>query len=88
VRQTVFTKALEQVIAEDLRALDEVIKEDIEALADIGSPEKLIGKKYEEWTQQDKQMLAQVYGTGDESRLSKLIFKREYEKVLELEKEE
>jgi len=88
MKESVFTKALDEVITEDLRALDEVIKEDIEALADIGSPEKLIGKKYNEWTPQDKQMLAQIYGVDNESRLSKFIFKKEYEKVLELEREE
>jgi len=88
VKETVFTRALDEVIVEDLRALDEVIKEDIEALADIGSPEKLIGKKYNEWTPQDKQMLASVYGVDNESALGKLIFRREYEKVLELEKGE
>lgn len=83
--ETLFTRALKEVIAEDLKALDAVIEEDIEVLSHIGNPEKLIGKPYEEWTPQDKQRLAQIYGS-DDNTLDKFIFKREYEDVLEKER--
>lgn len=85
MKETPFTTALDEVIAEDLEALDAVIEEDIEVLGDIGNPEKLIGKPYEEWTPQDKQRLAQIYGSDE--TLSKFIFKREYEAVKKLEEE-
>lgn len=86
-----FTIALKEVIREDLKALDEVIEEDIEVLADIGNPEKLIGKPYwneqgkRNWTNQDLQMLAQVYGNDD--RLEDFIFNKELKQVLKEEEE-
>jgi len=76
-----FTIALKQVIEEDLRAIDEIIAEDIDVLADIGNPEKLIGKKYEEWTPQDLQMLMGVYG----DKLDDFRFNKDYKRLLEIE---
>ena len=67
--------------------VDEYIKDIIDKIGDIGSPEKLIGKKYEEWTPEDLQRLAGVYGEGDDTPLAKLIFNKEYEKVKALEVE-
>lgn len=86
MKETPFTEAVKEIIEFDLAVMDEFIKEEIEPLGDIGNPEKLIGKKYEEWTPQDKQMLAQIYGP-EPNTLSNFIFKREYEKVKELEAE-
>ena len=83
MRETLFTLALQEVINEDFKALDEVISEEIEVLGALGNPEKLIGKPYQEWTIQDKQRLAQIYGKDE--TLSKFIFKKEYEYVKELE---
>uniref|UniRef100_A0A6M3IUL9 Uncharacterized protein n=1 Tax=viral metagenome TaxID=1070528 RepID=A0A6M3IUL9_9ZZZZ len=74
-------KACKEVIELMLKAVDEYIEEVIEPISQIGSPEKLLGKKYEEWTPQDLQMMSQIYG----EKLEDFIFKREYEKVKELE---
>lgn len=85
MKETLFTQALDAVIAEDLKALDAVIEEDIEVLAHIGNPEKLIGRPYEEWTPQDKQRLTQIYGSDE--TLSKFMFNKKYKDVLEKEAE-
>ena len=87
MKETQLTKIVAELIEEDLAVMDEIIAEDIDALGDIGNPEKLIGKKYEEWTPQDLQMLGQVYGGQEPNRLSKFIFNKEYGKVKELEEE-
>ena len=87
MKETQLTKIVAKLIEEDLAVMDEIVAEDIEALGDIGNPEKLIGKKYEEWTPQDLQMLGQVYGNQEPNRLSKFIFNKEYSKVKELEEE-
>ena len=87
MKDTPLTEAVKELIKFDLEILDEVIKEDADALADIGNPEKLIGKKYEDWTLQDKQMLGTVYGTQEPNTLSEFIFKKEYKAVLEIEEE-
>jgi len=87
MKETQLTKIVAKLIEEDLAVMDEIVEEDIEALGDIGNPEKLIGKKYEEWTPQDLQMLGQVYGDQEPNRLSKFIFNKEYSKVKELEEE-
>jgi hypothetical protein len=81
-----FVTAVDEVVQMKLDVADEYIKEVIDAIGDIGSPEKLIGKKYEDWTPEDLQRLAGVYGPGDGTPLARLIFNREYEKVKELEK--
>jgi len=85
VREHKFVKATREVIALKMRAIDEYIEEIIEPLADIGNPEKLIGKKYEEWTPQDRALLSQVYGTNEPNVLSDFIFRKEYKNVLSLE---
>lgn len=76
-------RACKEVIALKLAAVDRFIEEVIEPVAEIGSPEKLIGKKYDDWTPQDKMMMSQVYG----GELEGFIFDKEYEKVLGLEQE-
>ena len=86
MKEIPFTEAVKELIEFDLQVMDEFIEEEIEALADIGNPEKLLGKKYEEWTPQDLQMLITVYGTQEPNRLSDFIFNKEYTKVLEGEK--
>ena len=71
-----------------LDVADEYLEEITEQFEAVGSPEKLIGKKYEDWSPQDLQMLIQVYGTKEPNPLSNLIFKKKYAEVLALEKEE
>jgi len=81
------TQMIDEVVKMKMDIVDEYIDEVVADIGDIGSPEKLIGKKYETWTPADLQTLAGIYGTGDDSPLGKLIFSKEYNKVLELEKE-
>jgi hypothetical protein len=85
MKETPLTKIADEVIESKLKAIDAYIEEIIEPLEKIGSPESLIGKKYEEWTPLDFQLLVQIYGLGDETPLAKLIFNKEYEKVRKLE---
>jgi len=87
MRETTLTRITEEVIDLKLKAADEFIADVIEPLEKIGSPEALIGKKYEEWTPLDFQLLSQVYGTGNDSPLGKLIFKESLEEVQRLESE-
>ena len=84
MKETSLTMAIEEVVALKLKAVDMFIEEVIEPLGQLGNPEKLIGKKYEDWTVQDLQLLGQVYGK-EPNALSKLIFDKEYKKTLDLE---
>lgn len=88
MKKNIFTQAVDEVIKLKMEIADEYVDEVIDAIGDIGSPEKLIGKKYEDWTPQDLQRVANVYGPGDDSPLGKLIFNKEYEKVRQLEAQE
>ena len=87
MRETTLTRITEEVIDLKLKAADEFIADVIEPLEKIGSPEALIGKKYDSWSALDFQLLGQVYGGSPDSPLAKLIFAKEYEKVKKLESE-
>jgi len=87
MKKSEFAQMVDEIVQQQIDVADEYIKEVIDEIADVGSPEKLIGKKYEEWTPGDRQLLAQAYGPGDDTPLARLIFSKEYEKVRELEKE-
>lgn len=86
--KTDLEKAMDKAIKVKLEAVDKLIEELIEPLEKLGSPEALIGKSYEMWDGQDFQLLASIYGQGDNTPLSNLVFKKEYEKVLQLEENE
>ena len=77
-----------RVIALKLAAIDVLVEKMIEPMEAIGSPESLIKKPYEQWTPEDLQNLIMVYGQGDKTPLSNTIFRKEYEKVKELEAQE
>jgi hypothetical protein len=79
----IIIQACKDVIEFKLKAVDQFIEDVIEPISEVGSPEKLIGKKYEEWTPQDFQMMSTVYGKD----LEKYIFNKEYKKVRDLEVE-
>lgn len=59
---------------------DAYIEKYIEPIADIGNPEKIIGRKYEQWTPQDIQTLTQVY-VYDIKPLEDFIAKKEIDKL-------
>jgi len=88
VKKTPFLKAIDEVVELKLKAADEYIEGIVEQIADVGSPEKLINKKYEEWTPQDLQMLSQIYGVEEPNPLSELIFRKSYKEVKDLEESE
>ncbi len=83
---TPFTKAVDEVIKLKLEIVDDYLKEMAEPLKRVGNPEELINKKYENWTPQDLELLKQVY-PGEDTPLTRLIFKKSYEEVLKLEQE-
>ena len=85
MKQTELTQTIDESLALLLDVASEYIDEIAEELAVVGSPEKLIGKPYEQFTPQDFQMLSQVYGEGDDTPLARVVFNKEYEKVLNLE---
>ncbi len=76
-----------EMIEEDLALLDELIEEEIKPLADLGDPEKLIGKKFEEWTPQDMAFLEQVYANNPEP-LNKVVFDHTFQAMTEAEEAE
>lgn len=84
MKQTDLTRAIDEVVALKIRAVDQVIEELVEPLLDLGSPEKIIGKPYESWSEQDFMLLSQVYGE-EPNALSNLIFRKKYAEVKELE---
>lgn len=75
------TIAIREDIDIFLTAMEELIKEEIEPIADIGNPEKLLKKPYEQWTEQDLMTARAVYG----NELEEFIFKKEYKRMTELE---
>ena len=81
-------QAVDKVVALKLKAIDRIVEDLVEPLSDVGNPEKLIKKPYAQWTPEDLALLTRIYGVGDDSPLSQLIFNREYERVKELEREE
>ena len=88
MNQTLLTKAIDRAVKIKFDAVDKLVKEFIEPLGKVGNPEELINKPYENWTPEDFMLLSKIYGQEDNSPLANLIFKKEYEKVKELESEE
>lgn len=82
------TQAIDRAIQIKLKAVDAIMEELVEPLADVGNPEKLIKKPYEQWTAQDLQFLRRIYGEGEDTPLTRLIFKKTYERVLSMEEAE
>jgi len=88
MKQTDFTRAVDKMTKIKMRALDIILAEMIQPIEDVGNPEKLLGKTYDQWTGEDFQLMIKIYGQGDDTPLSNLVFRKEYEKVKELEAEE
>jgi hypothetical protein len=87
VKETRITSAVEQAVQLKLKALDVIMAEIIEPLRSLGSPDKVIGKPYDQWTPQDLGWLKRIYGTAEPNALSNFIFRKEVEKVRRLEQE-
>lgn len=79
-----WTVLVEEAIKETLDAAEAYVKEFIKPIADVGNPEKVMGKPYEEWTEQDKMTAGEIYGPDSEV-LNRFIFNKEYKVLKELE---
>ena len=88
MKQIPLTQAAEKVVEIKMKAVDRLIEELVEPLADVGNPEKLIKKPYEQWDANDIQLLTKIYGQGEDTPLTRTIFNRTYENVKNLEAEE
>ena len=88
MKKTPLTQAAERVVALKMQAVDKIVDELVEPLADVGNPEKLIGKKFSDWNESDLQLLVRIYGQGENTPLTRTIFNRTYERVKALEAEE
>jgi len=55
-------------------------KNEIDPIADVGNPEEIIGKPYEQWTPQDIQKLQSVY-VYDIEPLEKFVASKEIDKL-------
>ena len=79
--------AMDRVVKLNMQAIDLYEQEVIKPIMDeIKNPEKLIGKKYEEWTPFDRQMVTQIYQQIPQV-LENFIAKKEYEQLVELTQE-
>ena len=85
-RKDWLSEVVQEVVEAKLEAVDDYLEEMIEPIGDIGNPEKLISKPYEQWTGLDLQLLGQVYGP-EPNPLSELIFRKEYESLKKMEEE-
>ena len=88
MKQTPLTLAINRAIQIKLKAVDRLMKELVEPLEDVGNPEKLIGKKYEDWTAEDLNLLSKIYGTKEPNLLSNLLERKLIDEVIQLEQEE
>jgi hypothetical protein len=84
MKETELTQAIKDVLEEDLPILDQFVEEEILPLAEVGNPEKLLKKKYEDWTPEDFAKALAIYGT----KLDDFIAKKEVNSLLKLEAEE
>jgi hypothetical protein len=75
---------IDQVIEEKLNEADKYITEVVDPIADVGSPEKVMGKKYNQWSLEDKQRAGEIFKNSPET-LNKFIFNREFQNLKELE---
>ena len=86
MKQSQMEERIEKVGSIKMVSLNTFIKRVVEEIEDIGNPEKLLGKPYEQWTAEDMGRLFQLYGQ-EPNALSRMIFNKEYQKLVELEKE-
>ncbi len=88
MKETPLTLAIDKALDIKIKAIERIVEEFIDPLSEVGNPEKLIGKPYEEWTPQDLSVLSKIYGTSEPNLLSNLIFRKKFEEVKRMEEEE
>lgn len=80
-------KAINHVISLKLDAVDKYFAEVIDPIMrEIKNPEKVIGKKYEEWKPEDLQRLILAYQTMP-NLLTDFIAKKEYDSLIKMRQE-
>ena len=87
IKKPALAKAMDEVVTLKMQAMDRIINELVEPLADVGNPEELIKKPYEQWTPEDLTMLIKIYGRQEPNPLSNIIFRKTYERVKQMEEE-
>ena len=88
MKGTPLIQAVEKVVALKMRAIDIIVDQLVEPLEDVGNPEKLIKKPYAQWSPEDLSLLTRIYGTGEDTPLTRTIFNRKFDEVKALEAEE
>ena len=88
MKKAVLDKSIDKAIRIKMMAVDRLIEDLITPLEIKDNPEDLLGKPYAQWTPQDLELLKRVYGIGDDTVLTRFIFKKTYERVKALEGEE
>ena len=74
--QDVIDKEIDRV----LKVYEDFKKKEIDPIAQLGSPEKIIGRPYKQWNEKDKQLLREVYIYSPED-LEEFITKKEVDAV-------
>lgn len=74
---------IKRVIDKRLDYIEKVVKDIVEPVADIGHPEKVLGKRYEEWNREDFMKAKAIYRT-DEDALNWLT-KKNLQQIQQLE---
>jgi len=67
-----------------MEALKDVMESDIKPLVKYGNPEDVIGKDFEQWTVEELQRAATIYGP----KLEKFLAKKYVDELTELESQE
>ena len=75
-----YQKEVEEATKELQTLADEIINEIVDPMAKIPSPEKILGKPYEQWTPQDVQTLQGIY-VYDVEPLNKFIGSKEIDEL-------
>lgn len=86
IKTTPLVAAIDHNVQAKMKAIDLLVHRLIEPLGDLGNPEKLIGKNYETWTEDDLIKLGKIYGENSKV-LNNFIGKKEIEEMFRLEAE-
>uniref|UniRef100_A0A6H1ZH04 Uncharacterized protein n=1 Tax=viral metagenome TaxID=1070528 RepID=A0A6H1ZH04_9ZZZZ len=80
-------KAIDRWVEKQIRYVDIWVEREVDTILDLHNPEKLLGKKFEDWTPYDMQLLAQVY-SGDMDTLNNFVAKKSIKQMHALEEDE
>ena len=88
MKETPETQAIEELISEAMPIVDQFIEEVVDELANVGSPEKVLDKKYEDWTPEDFQKAQFIFGEKLVDPVHGIIPRKEVDSLLRDEAEE